>query len=209
MMTILTIFLLAGATAQEGLERAAAALAEKLSAEGPAAKLAEVAKTEAGRRALEEALRECLAWKIRPLERDPETHFETYYFTRDEDGTLHPRAERRGELEALRRSLEGLKGAYEEFHRRADGVVARIVETNEIDKRVKSAWADRSYRQALFAEYAREHGESLLSGASGGVFEKALRRDDSGKFYVREDAAEDLRALLDEALGRLRKGSQA
>lgn len=209
MLTILTAFLLAAAPAQEGLERAAAALAEKLSAEGPAAKLAEVAGTEAGRRALEEALRECLAWKLRPLERDPETCFEGYYFTRDEDGALHPRAERRGELESLRRSLDVLKGAYEEFHRRADGLVARIVETSEIDRRVKNAWADGSYRLALFAEYAREHGESLPSGVLGGVFEKALWRDESGKMRVRESAAEDLHELLDGALSRLTKGGEA
>lgn len=206
MLTILTAFILAGAPAQEGPERAAAALAEKLSAEGPAAKLAEVAKTEAGRRALEEALRDCLAWKIRPLERDPETHFEAHYFTRDEDGTLRPRVERSGELESLRRSLEAMKEAYEDFNRRADALAARIAEASEIDRRVKTAWGDFRYRQALFAEYAREN--ELVSGGLGEVLEKALQRDESGKLRVRESAAEDIHELADGALSRLTKGGE-
>jgi hypothetical protein len=94
----------APACGQESLERAAAELAQKLAPDGAAGKVAEAARTEAGRRALAEALREAVAWKIRPVERDPDGFFETWFFIRDEDGTLRPRPERASEFEALQSS---------------------------------------------------------------------------------------------------------
>lgn len=205
MTTIVALALLIAAPfadAQEGLERAAEDLAGKLATEGPAAKLAEVARTEAGRRALAEALRESVAWKLRPYEQDPLSHFELHLFTRGEDGTLQLRPERRGEIESMKGALERARAAFEAFSRRADAFAGKLAEVTEIDKRMKSAWQDPEYRRAVFSDLSGEGEERSLTE----LIEGSLRRDAAGKAVVREDKAEEIEELADEASQRLDRG---
>lgn len=205
-VAILAIFWAAGfpARGQESLERAAAELAQKLAPDGPAGKVAEAARTEAGRRALAEALREAVAWKIRPVERDPDGFFETWFFIRDEEGTLRPRPERAAEFDALRRSLERARTAFAEFNAKADAFAARIVETGELDRRIKAAWMDPAFRQAAFADLVRE---SEAEESPVDRIESALRRDTAGMLHVREDRSEEIHELTDEIFGRLVRGA--
>jgi hypothetical protein len=189
---------------EDGLERAVTDFVKKLSPEGPSGKLIELAKTEAGRGAIAEAMRESVAWKLRGYERDPETHFENHLFARDEDGTLRPRPERSADFDSIRKAVGEMKAKFEDFNKRADALVARIVETTEIDKRVKAAWKDSRYRLARFADL---EGDREEDGSLEEMFSELLRRDDSGKLHVREGQAEEIDELVEEVASSLAKGS--
>jgi hypothetical protein len=188
---------------EDGLERAVVEFVRKLAPDGPGGRLIELAKTEAGREAIADAMRECVARELRGLERDPETRFEDYLFTRDEGGILKARPERAAEFELIRKALESAKAKFARFNQKADALAARIVETTEIDKRVKAAWMDPRYRLARFADLEKDEDE----GSFEELFSDALRRDESGKLHVRDVQAEELDELIDDVSSRLAKGS--
>jgi hypothetical protein len=163
----------------------------KLSPAEPGGRLIELAKTRAGRRAIGEAMRDCVEWKLRSYEADPQTHFEEHLFARDADGTLRSRPERSADFAQIREALEAARAEFADFNAKADALVARLAETTEVEKRVKAAWQDPRYRLARFAGLSEEDEETL----------QELLSDGQG---VRGD---ELRELIDAAASSLQKGS--
>jgi hypothetical protein len=115
-----------GVLGEEGRHPGVIKLLEKLSPEGLSGKVIRLSRTEAGRRALEEALDACAAWKIRSLERDAETHFEEHLFTRDSDGFVTLRPENRDALARVSARGASAKIKIDSFCRRADEVGGRL-----------------------------------------------------------------------------------
>lgn len=177
------IFTTVRADDDEGVERAVPEFVRKLSAEGPGGKLLEIAKTEAGRRAIAEAMQKCVAWELRGFERDPETHFEKHLFDRDDNGTLRPRPERAAEFDLIRQSLESVKSRFAAFNEKADVLVGFIDESTELDKRVKAAWKDPRYRLARFAGFEEDEDEE----GGGESFSDFFREVELNEFERRGD----------------------
>jgi hypothetical protein len=145
-----------GASADEDSHPAMDKVLAKLSPEGLSGKVLGLARSEAGRRALIEALDGAVAWKTRGIERDPETHFEDYLFTRDQDGFITPRAERKDDLAKVAQEVAAAKELFTVFSRRADELAGKISGATDLDRRVKAAWQSSEYRYAVFHELSRD-----------------------------------------------------
>jgi hypothetical protein len=101
-------------------------------------------------------------------------------------------------------SLERARTAFAEFNAKADAFAARIVETGELDRRIKAAWRDPAFRQAAFIDLVRE---SEAEESPVERIEAALRRDTAGLLHVREDRSEEIHEWTDEIFSRLVRGA--
>lgn len=156
MRILMAILALCGAAwADEDGHPEVAKFAEKLATDGLAGRIHAISRSEAGRRALGEALDGAMAWKIRAFD------FEEHLFTRDADGQLTPRPDRRPDLERISAAVAAAKTLFEEFTKRADELAARIGETSELDRRLKAAWKSPEFRMAEFHRFAQE-GEGKI-----------------------------------------------
>src|SRR5438045_2249536 len=146
----LTLSFIAGpALAQEDLDGAIRGLADKLSKEGLAGKLAEAAVSEHGIQAIHEKIDFLLGARISRFERDAVGYLEEHLFTADANGDLHLRPDHKPEIDALMRRLPLASRAMTGFSRRADDIVHRLG-NSEMDKRAKAAWGDPEFRTAFF-----------------------------------------------------------
>src|SRR6185436_15447543 len=108
---------------QDDLDGAIRGLAEKLSKEGLAGRLADALAGDAGVQAVHEKIDFLLAARISRFERDAVGHLEDYLFTVDASGDLHLRPERKPEIDALVKRLPFAARAMTGFSRRADDLV--------------------------------------------------------------------------------------
>lgn len=150
------------------LGRQARALIQKLHPEGASGRLAEAARTEGGRRALEEALEDVVRWKTRSYEEDFDTHYEAHFFTADAHGMLTLRPERREEISRLTARLEETKKLFDHFNQRADALAGMIDETTDLGRSVRAQWLSAEDRLARFHEVASEieEDEDLTASAA-------------------------------------------
>jgi len=157
------------AFAQDNLDAAIRDLAGKLAKDGISGRLAEAAGTDAGVQAVEEKIEFLLSSRVARLERDPSGCFEDYLFAPDANGDLHLRAERQAEFEVLRLRLPGALKAMAGFNRRADAIVRRLGEADEMDRMAKAAWSDSGFRSAFFHRHPelRELDDAELLDAQG------------------------------------------
>lgn len=171
------------ASAQEDLDGAIRALAEKLSKEGLSGKLAEALASDAGVQAVHEKIDFLLAAKISRFERDAVGHLEDYLFTVDATGDLHLRPERKPEIDALVKKLPLAARAMSGFSRRADDLVRRLGD-GEMEKRAKAVWSDPDFRTAFFHRHPselRELDEQEVLDAAGF---RGLQRGADGKLRL-------------------------
>jgi hypothetical protein len=190
----LSFLLIAGAaSAQEDLDSAIKSLAEKLSKDGLAGKLAETAATDAGLQAIKEKIDFLLAPRIARYERDPIGAYEDSMFSTDENGDLRLRPERKSELDGLRSRLASAPRAMAGFTRRADEIVSRLGTFTEMDRRAKIAWSDPAFRTAFFHRHPaelREMEDAEILDAAGF---RGLERRKDGKLHVGGPFAQELK----------------
>src|SRR6185436_479722 len=160
------------------LDGAIRGLAEKLSKEGLAGRLADVLAGDAGIQAVHEKIDFLLAARISRFERDAVGHLEDYLFTVDAAGDLHLRPECKPEIDALVARLPLASRAMTGFSRRADDL-ARRLGSSEMDQRAKSFWSDPNFRTAFFHRHPAELRElddaelidaAGLRGRAGGIW---------------------------------------
>ncbi|MBV8878489.1 MAG: hypothetical protein JO332_00860 [Planctomycetaceae bacterium] len=201
-MIAATLILLLSA-AQEQLHESIRDLAGKLAKDGINARLAEALATEPGIQAVEEKIEFLLSSRVARLERDASGCFEDYLFAPDPNGDLLLRPERRAEFEALRLRLPGALKAMAAFNRRADGIVRRLGEVNEMDKLAKKAWNDSGFRAAFFHRHPaelRELDDSELLDAQGF---RGLERREGGRLRLGGPYAQELRDRRNDTLEHL------
>lgn len=151
MRTLLTILALCAMVwADEDEHPEVGKFAEKLDPEGLSGKILAISRSEAGRRALGEALDGAMAWKIRSFD------FEDHLFTRDADGQLTPRPERKQEVERISVAVAAAKTRFEEFTKRADELAAKIGETSDLDRTLKGLWRSPEFRMAEFHRFSQD-----------------------------------------------------
>jgi len=206
MKTVLIILALAlaaaPACAQDNLEDAIRDLANKLAKDGISSRLAEAAGTDAGVQAIQEKIEFLLSSRVARLERDSSGCFEDYLFAPDANGDLHLRPERQGEFEALRLRLPSALKAMAGFNRRADAIVRRLGEADEMDRMAKAAWADSGFRAAFFHRHPelRELDDAELLDAQG---LRGLERGPGAALRLAGPYAQELRDRMGEILERL------
>ncbi len=190
------------ARAQDNLDAAIRGLADKLAKDGISGRLAEAAGTDAGVQAIEEKIEFLLSSRVARLERDASGCFEDYLFAPDANGDLHLRPERQAEFEALRLRLPGALRAMAGFNRRADAIVRRLGEADEMDRMAKTAWADSGFRAAFFHRHPelRELDDAELLDAEG---LRGLERGPGGALRLAGPYAQELRDRRGEILERL------
>ncbi|HLY72805.1 MAG TPA: hypothetical protein VKU80_01695 [Planctomycetota bacterium] len=190
------------AAAQEGVDAMIRDLANKLAKDGISGRLAEVAATDAGVQAIQEKIEFLLSSKVARLERDASGYFEDYLFVPDTNGDLRLRPERKAEYEALRARLPGALKAMAGFNRRADQIVRRLGETDEMDRLAKTAWNDSGFRSAFFHRHPelRELDDAELLDAQG---LRGLERQAGGTLRLGGPYAQETRDRMAEILERL------
>jgi hypothetical protein len=205
-ITLLLGLVAATASAQEDLDGAIRALAEKISKEGLAGKLAEAAGSDAGVQAIHEKIDFLLAARISRFERDAVGHLEDYLFSADENGDLHLKPAHKAELDALVLRLPLAPRAMSGFSRRADDIAHRLGDT-EMDKRAKAIWGDPEFRTAFFHRHPelRELDDAEILDAVGF---RGLERGANGKLRLAGPYASELRSRAEgliEQLGAVRR----
>src|SRR5258708_26987161 len=136
--------------AQDNTDALIRDLAGKLARDGISGRLADAAAGDAGVQAIQEKIEFLLSSRVARLERDASGCFEDYLFAPDTNGDLRLRAERKAEYETLRLRLPSALKAMAGFNRRADAIVRRLGETNEMDKLAKTAWNDSGFPAPFF-----------------------------------------------------------
>jgi hypothetical protein len=201
MMTALILTALP-ATAQEGVDAQIRDLANKLAKDGISGRLADVAATDAGVQGIQEKIDFLLSSKVARLERDSSGCFEDYLFAPDTNGDLRLRPERKAEYEALRLRLPGALKAMAGFNRRADAIVRRLSEADEMDRLAKTAWNDSGFRAAFFHRHPelRELDDAELLDAQG---LRGLERQTGGVLRLGGPYAQETRDRMGDILGRL------
>jgi len=163
---------------QDDLDGAIRGLAEKLSKEGLAGRLADALAGDAGVQAVHEKIDFLLAARISRFERDAVGHLEDHLFTVDAAGDLHLRPERKPEIDGLVARLPLASRAMTGFSRRADDL-ARRLGSSAMDQRAKSFWSDPNFRTAFFHRHPAELRElddaelidaAGLRGRAGGIW---------------------------------------
>jgi hypothetical protein len=190
------------AAAQEGVDGMIRDLANKLAKDGISGRFAEVAATDAGVQAVQEKIEFLLSSRVARLERDASGCFEDYLFVPDTNGDLRLRPERKTEYEALRLRLPGALKAMAGFHRRADAIVRRLGETDEMDRLAKTAWTDSGFRSAFFHRHPelRELDDAELLDAQG---LRGLEHQAGGALRLGGPYAQEARDRMAEILDRL------
>ncbi|HEV3029484.1 MAG TPA: hypothetical protein VG457_18035, partial [Planctomycetota bacterium] len=166
------------------------------------ARLADVAATDAGVQAIQEKIEFLLSSRVARLERDASGCFEDYLFAPDTNGDLRLRPERKAEYEALRLRLPGALKAMAGFNRRADAIVQRLRETDEMDRLAKTAWNDSGFRSAFFHRHPelRELDDAELLDSQG---LRGLERQAGGALRLAGPYAQETRDRMAEILDRL------
>jgi hypothetical protein len=177
-------------------------LAGKLAKDGISGRLADAAASDAGVQAIQEKIEFLLSSRVARLERDASGCFEDYLFVPDTNGDLRLRPERKVEYEALRMRLPGALKAMAGFNRRADAIVRRLSETNEMDKLAKTAWNDSGFRAAFFHRHPelRELDDAELLDAQGF---RGLERQAGGMLRLGGPSAQEPRDRLADTFERL------
>jgi len=177
-------------------------LAGKLARDGISGRLADAAASDAGIQGIQEKIEFLLSSRVARLERDASGCFEDYLFAPDTNGDLRLRAERRSEYEALRLRLPSALKAMAGFNRRADAIVRRLSETNEMDKLARTAWNDSGFRAAFFHRHPelRELDDAELLDAQGF---RGLERQASGTLRLGGPYAQEARDRMADTLERL------
>ncbi|HLY09983.1 MAG TPA: hypothetical protein VKW04_11820 [Planctomycetota bacterium] len=190
------------AQAQDHLDDAIRGLAAKLTKDGISGRLADVVGSDAGVQAIQEKIEFLLSSRVARLERDASGCFEDHLFAPDVNGDLVLRPERRLEFEALRLRLPSALQAMTGFNHRADAIVRRLGETDEMDKLAKTAWADSGFRAAFFHRHPelRELDDAELLDAQG---LRGIERQASGALRVVGPYAQEIRDRMAETLEHL------
>src|SRR5579864_2176819 len=190
------------AAAQEGADALIRDLANKLAKDGISGRLADVAATDAGVQGIQEKIDFLLSSRVARLERDSSGCFEDYLFAPDPNGDLRLRPERKAEYEALRLRLPGALKAMAGFNHRADSIVRRLSEKDEMDKIAKTAWNDSGFRSAFFHRHPelRELDDAELLDAQGF---RGLERQAGGALRLGGPYAQEARDRMAEILDRL------
>ncbi len=153
--------------------------AEKLDPEGLSGKILAISRSEAGRRALGEALDGAVEWKIRLF------GFEDYFFTRDAEGQLTLRPERKQDMDKVTPAVAEAKALFEAFTKRAEELAARIGEATDLDRRLKAAWKSPEYRMAEFHHFVQDGDEDKDAAGRLETFFQELIEE---KFEAKGDA---------------------
>lgn len=185
----------APAFAQEDLDAAIKALAEKISKDGLSGRLAEAAASDAGIQAIHEKIDFLLAARISRFERDAVGHLEDYLFTADENGDLHLRPVRKPELDALVLQLPLAARAMSGFSRRADDLVRRLG-NSEMDKRARAVWGDPEFRTAFFHRHPAELRELDDAELLDVVGFRGLERGKDGKLHLGGPYLQELKGRM-------------
>jgi hypothetical protein len=190
------------ARAQDNVDAAIRDLATKMAKDGISGRLAEAAATDAGVQAIQEKIEFLLSSRVARLERDPSGCFEDYLFQPDANGDLMLRADRKAEFEALRLRLPGALKAMAGFNRRADMIVRRLGETDEMDRLAKTAWNDSGFRAAFFHRHPelREYDDAELLDAQG---LRGLERPTGAGLRLTGPYAQELRDRMSDTLEHL------
>jgi hypothetical protein len=112
--------------------------------------LAELLKTEHGRLAIQERIDSLAAARTARLDRDPQSPYEDWFFSKDERGAFRLRPERRTDWEALKAEVARAPARMAPFLRRCDAFAARIQGEGEMEKRARAAWSSPEFRTAFF-----------------------------------------------------------
>lgn len=191
----ITLALAGTARAQEDLDGAIRGLADKLSKEGLAGKLAEAAISEHGIQAIHEKIDFLLGARISRFERDAVGYLEEYLFSEDATGDLHLRPERKPEVDALVARLPLAPRAMSGFSRRADDIVHRLG-SSEMDRRAKAAWSDPDFRTAFFHRHPAELRELDDAELLGAVGFRGLERGKEGKLRLAPPYGHELKSRM-------------
>jgi hypothetical protein len=146
----IAVVLLGMLPAPDGYDEALQQLCARLSPEGTSGRVALLAKSESGLKALRERIDLLLASPLGKARGNARGLFEDYYFSADPDGNFTLRAERRAELEQLKSRVTLSLRRFEIFNRRLDEIGDRILEENEQDKAAKAGWQLKPWRRHFF-----------------------------------------------------------
>lgn len=157
------------ARAQDNVDELIRGLAGKLGKDGITSRLADVIGTDAGVQAVHEKIDFLLSSRVARLERDSSGCFEDWLFMPDAGGDLVLRPEHKAEFEELRLRLPGAMKAMAGFNRRADTIVRRLGDADELDRLAKAAWNDSQFRAAFFHRHPelREFDDAEILEAQG------------------------------------------
>jgi hypothetical protein len=188
--------------AQENVDEAIRGLATKLAKDGVSGRLAEAVGSDAGVQAVQEKIEFLLSSRVARLERDSSGCFEDWLFAPDAAGDLVLRPERKAEFEALRLRMPSALKAMAGFNRKADAIVRRLGEADEMDRLAKTAWNDSGFRAAFFHRHPelRELDDAELLDAQG---LRGLERRPDGALRLGGPYAQELRDRMADTLEHL------
>lgn len=112
--------------------------------------LAELLKTEHGRLAIQERIDTLAAARAARLDRDPQSSYEDWFFSRDERGAFRLRPERREDWTTLAAGIARAPARMAPFFKRCDAFAARVQGEGEMEKRARAGWSDPAFRAAFF-----------------------------------------------------------
>lgn len=159
-MILLLSALLAG---QDDLDAKLDALADALRKDGASGVLAELLKSEHGRAAVYERIETLVAAHTARLDRDPQSPYEDWFFSRDERGAFRLRPERQRDWKTLEAQTLKAPERMAPFFKRCDAFVARIQGDGPMEKQARAGWSNPDYRAAYFNLRANELQESSPS----------------------------------------------
>lgn len=135
---------------QDGLDARLEEMAGSLEAGGASGILAELARTEHGRLAIQERIETLVAARAARMDRDPQAFYEDWFFSKDERGAFVLRPERRADWEKLAAEVARAPARMGAFFQRCDAFAARIQGEGEMEKRARAGWRDPAFRAAFF-----------------------------------------------------------
>jgi len=217
-----------GLAGQDDLEARLDRLAGSLEADAASSALAELTRGEHGRQAIREKIEALVAARTARLDRDPQSPYEDWLFSRDERGELRARPERRAEFERLAAETSKARARMASFYSRCDAFVARIAGEGEMEKRARAGWSNPEFRSAYFnlraGELQEPDLEALFREVRDGADELQARLEEmaplTGSYFkqvaaLRDDAARGrlvtenaLLAVLGRVLRQAAEGSE-